>query len=121
MRDIHQEAKQTLERTRESMKKYYHQKATEQPKSEVGDFVRLNGKNLGTKQPSKKLSPKQYGSIKVLERQGSRAYKLEISPSGNFIPYFMFLYRKTTEPQTDQIANNPHEIQKPSMGIDSGR
>jgi len=39
MQDIHQQAKQTLETTRESMKKYYDRKATEQPSIEVGDLV----------------------------------------------------------------------------------
>jgi len=39
MQDIHQQAKQTLQHTRESMKKYYDRKATEQPSNEVGDLV----------------------------------------------------------------------------------
>jgi len=80
MQDIHRQAKQTLESTRESMKRYYDRKATEQPSIEVGDLVMLNAKNIPTKGPSKKLSPKLYGPLKVLERRGSRAYKLEISP-----------------------------------------
>jgi len=49
MQDIHQQAKQTLENTLESMKKYYDRKATEQPSIEVGDFVMLKAKNRRTK------------------------------------------------------------------------
>jgi len=73
MQDIHRQAKQNLENKRELMKKYYDRTATEQHSIEVGDLVMLNAKNLSTKRPSKKLSPKPYGPFKVLEKKGSRA------------------------------------------------
>jgi len=47
---------------------------------EVGDRVMLNAKNIRTKRPSKKLSPKLYGPFKVLERNGSRAYRFDTWP-----------------------------------------
>jgi len=70
------------------MKKYCDGKATEQPSIEVGDLVMLNPKNIRTKRPSKKLSPKLYGPLKVLEKKESRAYKLEISPLWKIHPVF---------------------------------
>jgi len=70
------------------MKKYYDQKATEQPSIEVSDLVMLNTKNIRTKRPSQKLGPKLYGPFKVLEKQGSRAHKLEISPRWKIHPVF---------------------------------
>jgi len=76
MQDIYRQVKQTLEYTLESMKEYYDRKATEQPSIEVGNWVMLNAKNIRTKRPSKKLSPKLYGPFIVLEKKGSRAYKL---------------------------------------------
>jgi len=88
MQDIHRQVKQTLENTRESMKKYYDRKATEQPSIEVGDLVMLNAKNIRPKPPSEKLSPKLYRPFKVLEKRGSRAYKLKISPPGKIHPVF---------------------------------
>ena len=48
MQDIHRQVKETLENTRESMKKYYDRKATKQPSIEVGDLVILNAKNIRT-------------------------------------------------------------------------
>ena len=74
MQDIHRQGKQTLENTRESMKKYYDRKGSEQPDMGVGDLVMSNAKNIRTKRPSKNLSPKLYGPFKVLEKKGSRAY-----------------------------------------------
>jgi len=49
MQDIHRQAKQPLENTLESMKKYYDRKATEQHSIEVGDLVMLYAKNIRTK------------------------------------------------------------------------
>jgi len=62
------------------MKKYYDWRVTEQPSIEVGDLVMLNAKKIKPKRPSKKPSTKLYGPFKVVERKGSRAYMLEISP-----------------------------------------
>ena len=78
MKTVHQEAKKTLEDTREAMKRYYDRKAIPQPNIEIGDLVMVNAKNIRTKRQSTKLSPKLQGPFKVLERRGNRAYKLEI-------------------------------------------
>jgi len=115
MQDIHRQAKQTLENTRESMKKYYDRKATEQPSIEVGDLVMLNAKNIRTKRPSKKLSPKLYGPFKVLEKKGSRAYKLEISPRWKIHPVFhvslLEPYRASNRPNREQPPRDPEDIE----------
>jgi len=107
-------AKQTLENTRKSMKKYYDRKATEQPSIEIGDLVILNAKNIRTKRPSKKLSPKLYAPFKVLERKGSRAYRLEISPRWKIHPVFhvslLEAYRASNRPNREQPPRDPEEI-----------
>ena len=114
MEDIHQQAKQALENTRESMKKYYDRKATEQPTIEVGDLVMLNAKNIRTKPPSKKLSPKLYGPFKVIERKGNRAYKLQISPSWKIPPVFhvslLEPYRSSNQANREQPPREPEDI-----------
>jgi len=115
MQDINREAKQTLENTRESMRKYCDRKATAQPNIEVGDLVMLNAKNIHTKRPSKKLSPKLYGPFKVLEKKGSWAYKLEISPRWKFHPVFhvslLEPYRASNRPTREQPPRDPEEIE----------
>ena len=115
MQDIHQQAKQTLENTWESMKKYYHRKATEQPSIEVGDLVMLNVKNIGTKRPSKKPSPKLYGLFKILEKKGSQAYKLEISPRWKIHPLFhvslLEPYRALNQLNREQPPRDAEDIE----------
>jgi len=115
MQDLHRQAKQTLEKTRKSMKKYYARKATAQPNIEVGDLVMLNAKNIRTKRPSKKLSPKLYGPFKVLEKKGSRAYKLEISPRWKIHHVFhvslLEPYQASNRPTREQPPRDPEEIE----------
>ena len=50
----------------------------EHPSYEIGDLVMLNAKNIRTKRPTKKLAPKLYGPFWVLERIGSRSFRLEL-------------------------------------------
>jgi len=111
IQDIHQQAKQTLENTRESMKKYYDPKAKEQPSIEVGDLVMLHAKTICTKRPSKKLSPKLYGPFKVLEKKGSRAYKVEIWPRWKIHPVFhvslLEPYRASNRPKSRTTPTRP--------------
>jgi len=115
MQDINRQAKHTLEDTREWMKKYYDRKATEQHGIEVGDLVMMNGKNIRTKRPSKKLSPKLYSSVKVLEKKGSRAYKLEISPRWKIHPLFHVSLlepnRASDRPSREQPPQDPEDIE----------
>jgi len=108
MQDIHRQARQTLENTQESMKKYYDRKATEQPNIVVDDLVMVNAKNIPTTRPSKRLCPKLYGPFEVLEKKGSRAYKLEISPQWNIHPV---LHVSLLEP--NQISNRQNREQPP--------
>jgi len=81
MQVAHQHAKNVLEQTREEMNKYYDRKARQQLDIKVGDLVMLHAKNICTKRPTKKLSPRMHRTFKVLEvTKGEPAFKLEISP-----------------------------------------
>ena len=118
MHDIHRQARQTLENTRESRKQYYHRKGTEQPDIKVGYLVMLNGKNMQTKRPSKKLSLQLYGPFTVLDRKGSRAYKLEISPQWKILPVFHVTllehYRASNPPNREQPVRDADDIERDS-------
>jgi hypothetical protein len=47
------------------MRKYYDRKSKDAPKYKVGDLVMLNGKNLRTRRPSRKLDHKMQGPFKI--------------------------------------------------------
>ena len=88
MHTVQNKARTTLEQTREAMKTYYDQREIPQPDIEIGDLVILNRKNVRTKRPTKKLSPRLYGPFKVIETRGNRAFKLDLQPRWKIQPIF---------------------------------
>jgi len=115
MQEIHRQARQTPENTLEAMKKYYDRKGTEQPSIEFGNLVMLDAKNILTKRSSKKVSPKLYGLFRVVERKGSRAYKLEISPRWKILPVchvaLLEPSRASSRPNREQPRRDPEDIE----------
>jgi len=97
------------------MKKYYNRRATEHPNIEAGVLVILNARNIGTKHPSKKLRPKLYGTFKVLEKEGSRAQKLEISRWWKIHDVFhvslVECYGAVNRPNREQPSRDPEDIE----------
>jgi len=74
----------------------------------------LNGKNIRTKQPSKKLSPKLYEPFKIIEAKGQCAFKLEISPTWKIHPTFhvslLEPYRYSIREGREPPPREPEEI-----------
>jgi len=116
MQVTHPHARKALEQTREEMCKYYDWKACQQPDINVGDLVMLNAKNIRTKRPTKKLSPRMHGPFKVLEvKKGERAFKLEISPRWKIHPIFhvslLGPYRASAREGKEQPPRIPEDIE----------
>jgi len=114
MKAVHEKAHRALDQTTEAMKIYYDRKAIEQPDLKVGDQVMLNAKNIRTKRPSKKLSPKLYGPFKIREQRCKRAFKLEISPRWKIHPVFhvslLEPYRTSVRDEREQPPREPEDI-----------
>jgi hypothetical protein len=75
MTGVHTVCRQNLKESRERMGKYYDKHAKEPPMYKIGDLVMLNGKNLKTRRPSRKLDQKLHGPfaiIKVITRNAVR-------------------------------------------------
>ena len=85
---VQEKARTSLQQIQEVMKKYSDQRTTPQPDIEIGDLVILNRKNVRTKRPTKKLSPRLYGPFKVIETRGNRAFKLDLQPRWKIQPIF---------------------------------
>jgi len=116
MQVTHQQARKAFEQTPEEMSKYYDRKARQQPDIRVGDLVMLNAKNICTKRPTKKLSPKMHRPFKVLEvKKGERAFKLEISPRWKIHPIFhvslLEPYRASAREGREQPPRAPGDIE----------
>ena len=112
---MQEKARTKLEQKREAMKKYYDQQATPQPDIDIGDLVMLNAKNLRTRRPTKKLTPRLYGPFKILEKRGNRAYKLDIPPRWKIHPLFIVSllepYKVSDRPNREQLRREPEDVE----------
>src|SRR5947209_401629 len=115
LKSVHTKIADTLEKTKRRMGKYYDQGKQDPPNMSIGDLVMLKAKNIRTKRPTKKLAPKFYGPFKILEKIGTRSYRLELDQRWRIhnvfhISFFEF-YKSSSDPQRTQIHTQPEEIE----------
>ena len=108
MKTVQKHARATLEQTRGAMKKYYDRKATPQPDIETGDLVMLSAKNIKSKPPTRKFTPRLYGLFKVLEKKCNRALKLDIPAGWKIHPEFHVTLLKPYK-----LSDRPNREQPP--------
>jgi len=65
MSAVHDESRKGLEEARERMRHYTDPARKEPPAYQVGDLVMLNGRNIKTRRPSKKLDHKNHGPFHI--------------------------------------------------------
>jgi len=65
MHTVHNESWKGLEDAQERMRRYTNPARKESPAYQVGDLVMLNGRNIRTRHPSKKLDHKNHGPFQI--------------------------------------------------------
>jgi len=65
MQAVHEEARKGLEEAQERMRRYTNPERKEPPAYRVGDLVMLNGRNIKTRRPSRKLDHKNHGPFQI--------------------------------------------------------
>jgi len=65
MRTVHKESRKRLKDAQERMRRYTDPTWKEPPAYQVGDLVMLNGRNIKTHHPSKKLDHKNHGPFQI--------------------------------------------------------
>jgi hypothetical protein len=78
MTSVHHLCSQGLERATKTMRKYNDKKVKPAPVYQPGNLVMLNGRNLKTRRPARKLDAKLHGLFKVMKVLSSSAHKLEL-------------------------------------------
>jgi hypothetical protein len=106
LKAVHNKISETLDETKRRMGKYYDQGKREPPSMSIGDLVMLNAKNIRTKRPTKKLAPKFYGPFEILEKIGTRSYRLKLDQRWRIHNVF---HVSLLEPYT--ASNDQHRIQ----------
>ncbi|QRW09789.1 Transposon Tf2-12 polyprotein [Ceratobasidium sp. AG-Ba] len=72
----------------EKIKHYYDLKHREPEEIKVGDKVWLDARNIKTERPVAKLSAKKIGPYKVVKKEGTHAFKLELPHTLKVHPTF---------------------------------
>jgi hypothetical protein len=103
------------------MARYYNQRRTPAPEYNPGDKVYLDGSDIKTTRPSRKLSHRRLGPFPVERKVGSNAYRLRLPPSmGRIYPVFNVIKltpapkdpiagRRTIPPPTPEIIDGEEE------------
>ena len=106
------EVQATLTKAAETMKTFYDKKRADTRNYNRGDRVWLEGSNITTTRPSKKLGEKRYGPFEVLGKEGLTAYCLKLPATWKKIhPVFnealLTPYKPPTYPQQQQPRPAP--------------
>jgi hypothetical protein len=97
-----------LEKAREAMKQGYDRKKEIGTEFEEGSQVWLDGRNLKTYRPGKKLDHKKLGLFTILEKIGKSAYRLKLPKSWNRVhPVFNELLLSQYHPPNFQSQSIP--------------
>jgi len=65
MQMVHEDSRQGLEAAQERMRRYADTARKEPLTYQVGDLVMLNGRNIKTRRPTKKLDQKNHGPFQI--------------------------------------------------------
>jgi hypothetical protein len=88
MHKTREEAQAALKRSAEEMAKYYDAHQAETPEFQPRDQVYLDGANIHTERPAKKLEDRRYGPFEIVEKVGEWAYKLKLPKTWKIHPVF---------------------------------
>jgi len=115
MKTVQQNARTTHEHMRQAMNRYYDRKGTPQPDIKTSNMVLLNTKNIKSKRPRRKFTPRLYSPFKVLEKKVNRVFKLDIPACWKSHPVFhvslLEPYQMFYRPNRAQAPQEPDDIE----------
>lgn len=118
MAQLQKEAGQALELSKESMKKYYDRKKKDAREYKEGDLVWVEGTNIRTEKPNKKMDDKRYGPFHIEKKIGASAFKLKLPVLWKGIhPMFneslLYPYVEPTFPNQETSHTMPPLVDQP--------
>ena len=104
MRSTLDEAKAALAKSKDDMARYYNQRRLPAPDFQPGDKVYLDGADIATTRPSRKLSHKHLGPFLIERKVGNNAYRLRLPPSMSCIHPVFNIIKLTPAPEDPIIG-----------------
>ena len=78
IKQIHEMTQENLTKAAADMKRFYDRHAGQEIEFNPGDKVFLDGRNISTDRPTKKMDDKWFGPFEVQEKVGASAYRLKL-------------------------------------------
>ena len=100
MKGIDDEAKAALARAADDMARHYDAHRNEAPEYQVGDKVWLDGRDIRTMRPTKKLDDKWYGPFEIERIINRNACRLKLPPRFRIHPTFHVSKLRRSLPDT---------------------
>ena len=116
MLEARKEAEAALHQAAEDMARFYDQHRGTAVTYKEGDQVWLDGKDLKTDRPSKKLEDKRYGPFTITKVIGPNAYKLQLPSTMKIHPVFNTVRLRPFIPDT--IPGRVVDTRPPPVIID---
>jgi hypothetical protein len=113
MTQLHEALRSEMVAAQLRQKEYYDQHRKPDPNLQSGDMVWLLPRNIHTTRPSKKLDYKKIGPFRIIDKIGSKAYKLDLPTSMKIHNTF---HISLLEPYEDNKF--PSQIQTPPPPIE---
>lgn len=117
MREVREEVGSALKKAAEDMTRYYNKNHNESKEYKKGDQVWLEGINITTSRPMKKLDDKRFGPFEVLEKVGRSSYKLKIPKTWRDI-HNVFNEVLLTPYHPPEFPNQPRNTNPPPETIE---
>ena len=111
LQDLHSEMKFNIQTAVEGHAQHFDTKVMPQPDFQIGERVWLDTRNLRTIRPAKKLDYKRAGPYKILEKVGTRSYRLDLPKTMKIHPVFhvSLLERPRSDPIPGRVPQPPQK------------
>jgi hypothetical protein len=117
---IHTDAGAALKRAQDVMKATYDKRKADAVVYKPGDKVWLEGTNISTKRPAKKLDNKHYGPFVVEKKVGEASYKLKLPKTWNPV-HPVFNETLLSPYRRPQFAGQSTDTRPPPVIVDGHR
>jgi len=100
LKNLYAEMQLNIHTAIEQHTRNFDTRAQPQPNLQVGDLVWLDARNLQTNRPCKKLDYKRVGPYRILEKIGTRSFRLDLPPTTKLHPVFHVNLLERAHPDT---------------------
>lgn len=109
LKDLYTTMKINIQSANDRHAKHFNTKSLPQPDLRIGEEVWLDARNLHTSRPARKLDYKRVGPFRVLEKVGTRSYRLDLPKTMRIHPVFhvSLLERKRPDLIPGRVPSNP--------------